>query len=120
MPCWSHQAKNAHGGAIIGHAGVLVADRGGEEFQEAARGLVAGGGDHARHDNAVARGDDHGLRLDDDDGLARRASRQRCGFVQRRQFLVGVGMVRLSETPSRRRNVIPSVTPASISNINLQ
>jgi len=29
---------------------VLVADGCGEEFQKAARGLVAGLGDHARHD----------------------------------------------------------------------
>ena len=41
-------------GPVIGHAGVLVADGGGEEFQEAAGGLVAGVGDHARHHDAVA------------------------------------------------------------------
>ena len=52
---------------VIGHAGILVADGGGEEFEEAARGLVAGGRDHARHQNAVARGDRErfGLRNDD-------------------------------------------------------
>jgi hypothetical protein len=36
---------------------VLVADGGGEEFEEAARGLVAGVGDHARHQHAGAAGD---------------------------------------------------------------
>ena len=45
---------------VIGHAGVLVADGGGEEFEEAARGLVAGVGDHARHHDAVAGGDGQG------------------------------------------------------------
>ena len=49
------------GGPVIGHAGVLVADGGGEEFEEAAGGLVAGGGDHARHQDAVARGDSQGF-----------------------------------------------------------
>ena len=57
-------------GPIIGHAGILVPDRRGEEFQEPARRLVAGGGDDARHDDAVARRDDQALGLDDDDGLA--------------------------------------------------
>jgi hypothetical protein len=33
---------------------VLVADGGGEEFQKAARGLVAGFGDDARHHDVVA------------------------------------------------------------------
>jgi hypothetical protein len=42
---------------IIGGPRVLVADGGGEEFQKAARGLVASLGDHARHDNAGAAGD---------------------------------------------------------------
>jgi hypothetical protein len=35
----------------------LVADGGGEEFQKAARGLVAGRGDHARHHDAMMTGD---------------------------------------------------------------
>ena len=39
---------------VIGHAGVLVADRGGEEFEEAARGMVAGVGDRRRHDDGAA------------------------------------------------------------------
>ena len=54
-------------GAMIRHARVLVADGGGEELEEAARGLVAGGGDHARHEDAVARRDHErfGLRNDD-------------------------------------------------------
>jgi hypothetical protein len=34
---------------VVRHAGVLVADGGGEEFEEAAAGLVAAGGDQARH-----------------------------------------------------------------------
>ena len=38
------------GGPVISHAGIFVADGGGEEFEEAARGLVAGGGDNARHE----------------------------------------------------------------------
>ena len=52
---------------VIGHAGVLVADGGGEEFEEAAGGLVAGGGDNTGRQNAVARGDRDcfGLRNDD-------------------------------------------------------
>ena len=41
-------------GPVIGRAGVLVADGRGEEFEEAARGVVAGGGDRRRHDDAVA------------------------------------------------------------------
>jgi hypothetical protein len=49
--------EEPRGGAIVRHAGVFVADGGGEEFQEAARGLVAGGGDHARYQHAVAAGD---------------------------------------------------------------
>jgi hypothetical protein len=32
--------KGAHG-SVIGHAGVFIADLGGEEFQEPARGMVA-------------------------------------------------------------------------------
>ena len=46
---------------VIGHAGIFVADGGGEEFEEAARGLVAGGCDHARHQNAVAGRDSQGF-----------------------------------------------------------
>jgi hypothetical protein len=41
----------------IGLPGVLVADGGGEEFQKAARGLVASRGDHARHHDAVVADD---------------------------------------------------------------
>ena len=40
---------------VIGHAGVLVADSGGEELEEPARGLVAGISDDARHHDAVCR-----------------------------------------------------------------
>ena len=42
------------------HAGVLVADRGGEELEEPARGLVAGVGDDTWHHDAVAGGDGQG------------------------------------------------------------
>ena len=35
----------------VGHASVPVADRGGEEFQEAARGVVTGVGDDRRHND---------------------------------------------------------------------
>ena len=45
----------------IGRTGVLVADSGGEEFQEAARGLVAGGRDNTGHQDAVAGRDSQGL-----------------------------------------------------------
>ena len=45
---------------VVSHAGVLVADGGGEKFQEPARGLVAGVGDDARHHDAVAGGDGQG------------------------------------------------------------
>jgi hypothetical protein len=48
-------------GTIIRHTGVFIADGGGEEFEEAARGLVAGGGDHARHQDAVAGRDSQGF-----------------------------------------------------------
>ena len=57
-------------GPVIGHARILVPDRRGEELEEATRGLVAGVGDHARHDDAIAGGDDQGPGLDDGDGLA--------------------------------------------------
>ena len=36
-------------GVIIRHAGVFVADGGGEEFEEAAGGFVAGVGNNTRH-----------------------------------------------------------------------
>ena len=49
MRCCSHQAKNRHDGPVVGHARVLVADGGGEEFEEAARGVLAGVGDDAGH-----------------------------------------------------------------------
>jgi hypothetical protein len=39
--------------AAVGPAGVAVADGDGEELQEAARSLVAGGGDQRRHDRRV-------------------------------------------------------------------
>jgi hypothetical protein len=45
--------EEPHDGAVISHAGVLVADGGGEELQKAARGL----GDHARHQHAGAASD---------------------------------------------------------------
>ena len=44
--------KVAHG-PVIGHAGVLVADRRGEEFEEAARSMLAGVGDHRRDGKAA-------------------------------------------------------------------
>ena len=45
---------------VVSHAGVLVANGGGEELEESARGLVAGIGDDARHHDAVAGGDGQG------------------------------------------------------------
>ena len=55
------------GSPVIGHAGIFVADGGGEEFEEAAGGLVAGGGDNTGRQNAVAGRDRErfGLRNDD-------------------------------------------------------
>ena len=44
-------------GVIIGRPRVLVADGGGEELEEAARGLVTGLDDHTRHHYAVAARD---------------------------------------------------------------
>jgi hypothetical protein len=41
-------------GPVIGHPGVLVPDGGGEEFEEAADGGVAGAGDRRRHGEAAA------------------------------------------------------------------
>jgi hypothetical protein len=46
--------KGAHS-SVIGHAGVLIADLGGEEFQESARGMVAGIGDRRRHRDCAAK-----------------------------------------------------------------
>ena len=43
-------------GMVIGRAGVLVADGGGEEFQEAARGVVAGVGDDYGNDDFTRNG----------------------------------------------------------------
>jgi hypothetical protein len=43
------------GGPVIGHAGVLVADGGGEEFEEPARRMSAGAGDHCRHNERAAQ-----------------------------------------------------------------
>ena len=37
----------------ISHADIFVADGGGEEFEEAARGVVAGAGDRRRHDDGA-------------------------------------------------------------------
>ena len=45
---------------IVRHASVLIADGGGKELEEPARGLVAGVGDDARHHNTVAGGDGQG------------------------------------------------------------
>ena len=45
---------------VVSHAGVLVADGGGEELKEPACGVVAGVGDDARHHDAVAGGDGQG------------------------------------------------------------
>ncbi len=59
--------EEPNAGMIIRHAGVFVADGGGEEFEEAPGGLVAGGGDHARRQNAAARGDRERLGPRNDD-----------------------------------------------------
>jgi hypothetical protein len=42
-------------GPIIGHTGVLIADRRGEKFDEPARCVFTGIGDHRRHDDVAAR-----------------------------------------------------------------
>ena len=42
---------------VIGHARVFVADRGGEEFEKAAGGMVASGGDRRRHDDGAGNRD---------------------------------------------------------------
>jgi len=44
------------GGMQVGCPGVAVADGGGEEFEEAAGGLLAGVGDHRRHDDGSRDG----------------------------------------------------------------
>jgi hypothetical protein len=46
---------------VIGHAGIFVADGGGEELEEAADGFVARGGEHARHQDALAGRDSQGF-----------------------------------------------------------
>ena len=52
---------------VIGHARVLVADRRGEEFEEAAGGMLAGGGDRRRHDDGAGdRGGGPGGRFRDE------------------------------------------------------
>ena len=43
------------GGPVIGHPGVLVADVGGEEFEEPARRMIAGIGDRRRHGERAAQ-----------------------------------------------------------------
>ena len=67
--------EEPYGRVIVRQPRVLVADRGGEEFKEATRGLVAGLGDHARHPHLAAQPipcDDANRALgpDDDDLLA--------------------------------------------------
>jgi hypothetical protein len=42
-------------GPVVDHAGVFVADRRGEKFDEAPRGLVAGVGDDGRHGQRAAQ-----------------------------------------------------------------
>ncbi len=49
--------EEPHDGMVIGRPRVLVADGGGEEFQKAARGLVASVSNHARHQHDAATGD---------------------------------------------------------------
>src|SRR4051794_28454426 len=41
-------------GPVIGYAGILVADRRGEEFEEATGGMIAGTGDRCRDDDGAA------------------------------------------------------------------
>ena len=66
--------EEPHDGVIVSRARVLVADRRGEEFEEAARGLLAGVGDHSRHDDrrGDGRGDFQRLGILDDGQLAGR------------------------------------------------
>jgi hypothetical protein len=54
IPAASSQSKEVRDRPVIGHAGVLVADGGGEEFQEAADRGVAGTGDRRRHGEPAA------------------------------------------------------------------
>jgi hypothetical protein len=63
--------KEVAGGPVIGHAGVLVADGGGEELEEPAGGMIAGADDHRRHGERAAQ--------------PRRLHRRR-GFDHRRQI----------------------------------
>jgi len=51
-------------GPIIGHAGIFIPDGGGEEFQEASGGVVAGAGDDRRHRHAGADRSDRFLGFD--------------------------------------------------------
>jgi hypothetical protein len=51
--CCSSQAKKRARGAVIGLTRVAVADGGGEEFEEAANGVIAGAGDHGRDDDVA-------------------------------------------------------------------
>ena len=53
-------------GMQVGRPGVLVADGGGEEFQEAARGVLAGVGDDRRHDHGCRRRGDAPAGFGDD------------------------------------------------------
>jgi hypothetical protein len=50
--------EEPRGGPVIGHAGIFVADGGGEELQEAPDGFVARGGDHMGRQDPIA-GNDH-------------------------------------------------------------
>jgi hypothetical protein len=63
----------AHG-PVIGGARVLLADRGGEEFEEAARRMLAGGCDDRRDDDAASRYLGGGLRLRSGDDLVHAVS----------------------------------------------
>jgi hypothetical protein len=55
-------------GVVIGGPRVLVANGGGEEFEKAAGGMLAGVGDHARHQDQ-ARVRRHGLQFGGHHGL---------------------------------------------------
>ena len=63
-PTLAHQAEEFLGGPGIGPARVRVADVGGEEFEEAHRGALAGGGDERRNDRRWRMDDElvHGYR----------------------------------------------------------
>ena len=59
--------KKVTRGPVIGHAGVLVADGRREKFKEALGSMVAGVGDHCRHDDRTdLRGDGPGGRFWDE------------------------------------------------------